>query len=141
MMLRINGDTYNFSKIQLIFEAIKRNYITLFPLYDLKNSFVIYLIPIILIIFEAIFIDKRTIKKQWKSAILFIIAIIPYIRYAILSNHSFWHSIFTFRTQKITIMAVILGIYYSIDKEIMKKIKIGIIKHGKRTNNINSSSK
>lgn len=142
MMLRVNGDTYNFSKIQLIFEAIKRNYITLFPLYDLKNCFVIYFIPIFLVIFEAIFINKKEIKKQWKSAILFIIAIIPYIRYAVLSNHSFWHSIFTFRTQIITIMAVILGIYYSVDKEIMKKeIKIGKIKHGKRINNTNSSIK
>ena len=142
LFLRVNGETYNFSKLQLIFESLKRNYITLFPLYDFKDSIIIYLIPIFLIIFEAIFINKKEIKKQWKSAILFIIAIIPYIRYAVLSNHSFWHSIFTFRTQIITIMAVILGIYYSVDKNIMEKeIKIGKLKHGKRTNNIDSNTK
>lgn len=142
LFLRVNGDTYNFSKLQLTFEAVKRNYSTLFPLYDFRSCIVIYLIPIFLIIFEMIFINKREIKKQWKSAILFIIAIIPYIRYAALSNHSFWHSIFTFRTQIITIMAIILAIYYSVDKEIMKKeIKIGKIKHGKRINNTNSSTK
>ena len=130
--LRITGGGKKGSEILAMIRAknIKKNAI----LKNINNIFIFELIdkyklqPIIAIafvVFMIVFIRKKEIKKLWFSGLLLVIATAPYIRYAILASHSYTHSLFTFRSQIITIIAVILAVYYSIDREIAKKsIKI-----------------
>ena len=44
------------------------------------------------------------------SRLLLLIALAPYARYLILLNHSIWHYFFTYRSQVITVFAVLLSI-------------------------------
>ena len=135
---RLNGELTYISKYELPFKAMVRNLFTLYPLNIQKNVKKLIIIPIAILVFELIFIKKKNIKKElWFSFILVLIALVPYLRYGILANHSYRHYFFTFRSQIITIMCLTIAIIYSIDKEILKKeIKIKGRKNG--TNNINT---
>lgn len=54
----------------------------------------------------------RKEKVQFeKSGILMVIALLPYIRFLALSNHSFIHYFFTYRAQMVTVMVVLYMIY------------------------------
>lgn len=119
---RINGT--EFVSQNYILETIPRNFKMLFPIKFLLAEGYFYFIIGILIIFEIIFIRKKEIKKLWFSFILLLISLLPYIRYLVLANHSYLHSFFTFRSQIITIMAIILAITYSLDEKILN-YKIG----------------
>ena len=118
-MIRVNGQVLDYSIQYIIFTGILRNIKTIYPFFLYKN-----LPTIICTLIGIISITALTIKKDKKSIINLLIyltiAIMPYIRYAILANHSFRHCFFTFREQLITIMALIIGIYISIDKERLK---------------------
>ncbi len=120
---RIDGQVLGKNE-KLFWEAIKRNLTTLY-LFDSERNLSKGLI--ILLIVEIILIRKKDMKKLWLSSILLMIGIIPYIRYSILANHSYMHSFFTFRSQMVTIIALILAMIYSIDfnfwKEQTLKIK------------------
>lgn len=133
MLYRINGYSEIIENLRL--KAISKNVLTLYPLEGKKIDEKFIIIPIIILIFEMIFIRKKEIKKLWISGLLLIIASIPYIRYWILAEHSYAHYFFTFRSQIITIMAIILAMIYSWDiKFIKKRKKDGI-------NNIDAMSK
>ncbi|MCI8637393.1 MAG: hypothetical protein HFJ36_06165 [Clostridia bacterium] len=127
MKYRINGTGHEQTRTllkhipNLPLKAIKININTLFAFDILKKYDLNKVLPVCLIIAEIVFIRKKEIKKLWFSGLLLIIAIIPYIRYAVLSSHSFTHNYFTFRSQIVTIMAIILAIVYSVDKNILKK--------------------
>lgn len=138
MLLRI-GVKEN-DVISLYKEVIPNNLFALFPFSFLKNR--MWMIFIILASF-AIFIIFRKKGKVKELIPFFIIAILPYIRYLVLLNHSYFHFFFTFREQIPTIMSVVLIYAYGMDKNIMfKKIykKNKGEKCGKRINNINSST-
>lgn len=101
--------------------VIKENLLALFPLNIVKNKEILWLIPISIFILEISLIQKKEWKKLWFSGLLLILAIIPYIRYEIVTNHSYTHCFFTFRAQMVTIMAIVLSIVYSIDKDVAKQ--------------------
>ena len=69
----------------------------------------------------AIFIDWKNIKKKWFAGVLMLIAITPYVRYLVLANHSYRHSMFTFRTQIITVIAVIGAILETLNYRLLFK--------------------
>ena len=54
------------------------------------------------------YVYKRKNINKCNIYIYLILAIIPYIRYIVLHNHSYVHSFFTYRAQMATIMAVVL---------------------------------
>ncbi len=54
------------------------------------------------------YVYKRKNINKRNIYIYLILAIIPYIRYIVLHNHSYVHSFFTYRAQMATIMAVVL---------------------------------
>lgn len=123
-MRRINGQ----EEIQGIitgFDTIKRNFMTLFPVkYLIENH---YIIPILVCIIGStiVLIRKKNLKELWFSGLLLLIALVPYIRYIVIRNHSYVHYFFVFRTQIIAIIAIVLAIVYSYDKELFRhKIKI-----------------
>lgn len=141
-ILRVNGSVWGTTKANLPFKAIIKNIFTLFPLNVEKKKIKWIIIPIVLGIIEIIFIRKKNFKKLWISGLLVVIATVPYIRYYILANHSYRHYFFTFRSQIITIMALILAMVYSMDKDIlMKEIKFSRKRKNNGTNNINTSTK
>lgn len=131
---RINGEIYAVSIKNMPWKAIERNLFTLYPLNTQKNIKKLLIIPICIFIFEVIFIRKRDLKKLWLSGLLLLISIIPYVRYAVLANHSYLHYFFTFRSQIVTVMAITLAIIYSIDVEFWRNKINGI-------NNTNPSIK
>lgn len=54
----------------------------------------------------------RKEKSQFaKGGVLIVVAIIPYIRFLALSNHSFIHYFFTYRAQMVTVMVILYLIY------------------------------
>lgn len=137
---RINGKVRGVKDNKLWWEAIKRNVLALYPLNLQKNVSKLIIIPISIAVLEMVLIKKRKHKELWLSGTIILIGLLPYIRYIVLRNHSYNHYFFTFRSQIITIMAIILAIIYSIDIEYWKE-KIRNRRRNNGTNNINSSIK
>lgn len=117
---RINGGIRDFSKNYILLNGILRNVKALYPFYLIYEKTTIVCI-ILGIVIPTVLMIKKDKKSLLNFFIFILIAITPYIRYLILSNHSFLHYMFTFRDQLITIMALIVGITLSIDKEKLKK--------------------
>lgn len=121
---RINGSIAGIKANELWLYAIKRNILTLYPLNLQKEVNKLFVIPIVIGIIEMLIIRKKDLKKLWLSGSILLIGILPYIRYCLLPNHSYTHFFFTFRSQIVTIMAIMLAMIYSIDMEFWKeKIK------------------
>lgn len=120
-LLRVNGLQGLDSAKKMYVGAITQNWHTLYPINSVKRTSSLWLIIAIFVVFFAIIIDWKKIKNNKSSLILLVIAIMPYIRYLVLANHSYRHSFFTFRSQIITIMAVT---YFILDNSRLKdKIK------------------
>ena len=117
---RINGQLYIKNDKNIIIEAILANLKTLFPIKILLKNNMLYWILGGIVVIELIFIRKKDLKKMWFSLLMIFIAATPYLRYTILSNHSYEHDFFTFRIQLISIISIILAMYYSWNKEFMK---------------------
>lgn len=99
--------------------VILRNIHCLFPIcfFDYKNA-IIFISAFILISF--LFITRKDEDKKL-SLILFALGIVPYIRYLIIKGHSLNHYFFTYRAQFATILAIIIGSYYMIDKKLLRR--------------------
>lgn len=141
-LVRVNG-TYEFENISEIYkEAIPKNIFSLFPFNLIKDKLLLVYFFVIAVI--AFLILKKN-KKELKNIIPFLlIAVIPYVRYLVLANHSYRHYFFTFREQFSTIICIILIFVYGIDKNKFKKqIKLNKKdrKKDERINNINTSTK
>ncbi len=118
--MRINGETEHISLFTQTIGAVIRNASCLFPFSFIQNhSFVV-----ILVITGSIAIFYYLFKKEKDSALptaLFLIAIIPYIRFLLISNHSYLHYFFTYRAQLASIFAIGLGFIHGIDYNLLKK--------------------
>lgn len=124
-MLRVNGLQGLESKSKMYFEAIFKNFQTLYPINIIKRESDLLKIIIACLIIILALIDWKNIKKMWFPALLLVIAIIPYCRYLILANHSFRHCFFTFRSQMISIIAIIWAISECLNYDlIFKEIKL-----------------
>ncbi|MGN1270088.1 MAG: hypothetical protein ACI4UU_04390 [Clostridia bacterium] len=122
MFIRINGDIQNVSTLNMYLGAITKNIYALFPINIVKRKWE-FVIPIIVIIILLVYlIDKKKIKRNWYIKVLVVISIIPYLRYILLSNHSYKHYFFTFRAQMVTIIGILCIILELIDKQKIKKI-------------------
>jgi len=103
---------------------IFRNFVNL-NLFDNAKTFgdlALRIFIVSAVVFSLLYLYKKknAFKKELYS-LLFIIMLIPYIRYAALNNHSFVHSFFTFRAQLVTIMLGLYMVLESIDKTAFKK--------------------
>lgn len=140
-MKRVNGEENGITKQVLLLNAIPKNLFALYPFNMQKDKLKLIIVPIVLLITEIIIIRKKDIKKLWISLLLILIAVIPYARYLLLSNHSYWHYFFTFRIQIITIMGLILAMIYSCDWNIIKTKFEKKRKKKDGVNNINTCTK
>lgn len=121
-IFRINGSYFGKKEnmLTIISEALKKNFLTIYPFFFVKEPLVWWIIGISIVIIISV-LAKRD-KEEWKKAgIVLALGVIPYIRYIVLASHSRSHYIFTFRAQLATIISVIIAIYIIIDKKRMKK--------------------
>lgn len=105
-MHRVNGFQGFITVERMYKEVIFKNLHTLYPINSIKRKIELAYIAIAIGIYILIFTDWKNIKKMWFSGLLLIIALMPYLRYLVLANHSYFHHIFTFRSQMITIIAL-----------------------------------
>ena len=104
--------------------AVFRNIALLFPLNFGKTYG-----EVILIFFGVVFLmlcvwflyRKNKVEDGWLLKLLMLIGVIPYIRYIVLSNHSYLHYFFTYRAQLVTITILFYVIFTSIDKKLIYK--------------------
>ena len=139
LLLRLGAKETNV--LELYKWVIPRNLYALFPITLLKNKIWLIMVPLFALPTFIMFRKKKKIKELIP---FFIIAILPYIRYLLLINHSYCHYFFMFREQFPTIMSLVLIFVYGMDRnKIFKKRNIlnKGEKHEKRINNINSSTK
>lgn len=125
-MQRVNGTIGSWSNFEIMLMAIRNNFYNLVPIYNIaeksKYLILIIIIPILSIILT---MDGKDNRKMSYLLLMAIIALIPYARYAILSNHSFLHSFFTFRCQLSTIMCIILVFVNCMDiNKMFKEVKL-----------------
>lgn len=99
--------------------VIYNNFHALYPINIIKNKKHLVALFALLITAYLVFFDIKNIKKMWFPLILIIIAMIPYLRYFILLNHSYKHYFFTFRAQLPSVMATIIVIANTVDKNKM----------------------
>lgn len=111
---RANGsEEYPATKIGSILENIKYLYNTVLLLFGI-------IIGIIWIV--ALVKKKKKIKDMKIIFLLIIIALYPYIWYAIVAGHSTIHAFFTYRIQAISIFAILCAMIECIDLQRIKKL-------------------
>ena len=85
----------------------------------------VLLITIVLFLVLGVFwyMGRQEKCRYEKAGILILLAFIPYLRFLVLSNHSFIHYFFTYRAQMITVMVVLFLIYETTFLSIKKQRK------------------
>ena len=121
LKLRINGVEGSISLKRMYSEVISKNFFTLYPLCNMKGRKKHFRILIVLILTFIALIDWKNIKKKKYSLLMLMIAIIPYIRFLALVNHSYKHYFFTYRSQIITVIAVSMILVDSLNYDIWFK--------------------
>lgn len=119
---RTGGEVVPGGLVTQIFGALVRNLKCLFPFSLLKDSVGMVTVVLLLILIGMVF---YLIKKQknMPSVVfaLWLIGCIPYVRYVILSNHSFIHYFFTYRAQFSSVFCLLLIFWLGTDTEFLKK--------------------
>lgn len=130
--VRISGEAANLSFWNQAIGSLIRNMICLFPFSLLKeNAFgAIMLTTSLIAIFYYLFKKQ---KDTTLSTVLLLIALIPYFRFILISNHSYLHYFFTYRAQLASIFAVGLAILYGIDYTLLKKEWSKLCRHTKKS--------
>lgn len=125
-MLRINGLQGLESKKTMYIGALYNNWHDLYPINIIKRDSTLIKYTILFFVILLTLTDWKNIKKKWFAGLLVLIAIVPYFRYLVLSNHSYRHAFFTFREQVISCIAIIAAILEILNyKLLFKEIKWG----------------
>ncbi len=128
---RISGSVSDMNLYELCISALLRNLMCIFPFSLIsKNGFLYVLLSLSFILIFYYFF-KRSSAKCAINKLLLLPALLPYIRFIVLSNHSYLHYFFTYRAQLISIFCLCLMLYYGIDTDYIKK-KIKNRRHSKR---------
>lgn len=113
---RINGTTENVTGLAVGFSAIIRNIACLFPFSYIKKNGALLFMLLFIIVLCIYYIFKKT-KDCHLSTLLLLLGLIPYLRFVILSNHSYIHFFFTYRAQLSSILCIGLALMYGIDQK------------------------
>lgn len=128
---RILGNVSDMNLYELCISALLRNLMCIFPFSLIsKNGFLYVLLSLSLILIFYYFF-KRSSEKCTINKLLLLPALLPYIRFIVLSNHSYLHYFFTYRAQLISIFCLCLIMYYGIDTDYIRK-KIKNRRHNKK---------
>jgi len=144
-MTRINWNSKKIITVNTYFETLMKNITKIYPLNKvLSNKRIIAafaLVAEIVVLLKIISIvvlknkKEKTSKEGYIKVTLLLIALIPYLRYSVLLNHSYCHSFFTFRAQLPSLIAISFIIIYSIDKKIRQNIVLKLNKIVKNEKN------
>ena len=113
--IRIGGNISSLTLFERIIGALQGNLSCLFPFSFIDNRGYAYVILCFVLLLIVYYLFKYTKTPCTFSNIMFVIALIPYLRYIILSSHSYIHYFFTYRAQFTTIMCVSLALIYGIN--------------------------
>ena len=108
---------------QQLLGAVFRNIALLFPMQFAKTYGQVFLLFVGIWFFISclwIFYGGK-IKSKWFLKLLLLIVLIPYVRYIMLSNHSYLHYFFTYRAQLVSVMAVSYYFLFCLDKKLIFK--------------------
>ena len=116
---RFGGSFSEMSVIEQIFAAPFTNISTMFGANE-RGELLNGIIGAVLLILAAVLILYLSRKK--KAALGFVVTVlilgaIPYLRYGVLSNHSYLHDFFTYRAQAAAVLALITGAIAGLQKE------------------------
>ncbi len=116
------GTVLDLSFLEQIRNSIILNLREIFPFSITKTAMgmLLMVLAVLALLFSIWFLYRKP-KIEPISKILILIALIPYIRYMVMSNHSYLHCWFTFRAQISSIMAVLLALTVNLDKNLLIK--------------------
>ncbi|MGN0642603.1 MAG: hypothetical protein ACI4JJ_05600 [Huintestinicola sp.] len=77
----------------------------------------------------ALYLSRHNPKAREYMLVAFILGAVPYLRYAVLNNHSYLHDFFTYRAQAASVLALLTAIYAARQKPEKAKKKRG--SHGR----------
>lgn len=121
--IRISGQVNHLEKAEMWIQAVKRNFDLLNPFFFIRKKYLLYIwIPIIWLI--SIVINLYQGKKRSYLLAVNLLAVLPYMRYVVLQNHSCYHFIFTFRLQLVTIVIFVLQVVQMVQVR-KKRVKNG----------------
>lgn len=125
---RINGATENVTGLVSGFSAIIRNIACLFPFSYIKKKGALLFMLLCIIVLCIYYIFKKT-KDCHLSTLLLFLGLIPYLRFVMISNHSYIHFFFTYRAQLSSILCIGLALMYGIDQKHITNAAKYIKKH------------
>ncbi len=130
---RFGGSFSEMSTIEQIFAAPFTNISTMFGAAERGELFNGILGAVILLSAAALILY---LSRKKKAALGFIITVlilgaIPYLRYGVLSNHSYLHDFFTYRAQAAAVLALVTGAIAGLQKEKVKEKEKRGAKSGK----------
>ena len=112
---RLAGD-YGIDSAHPVAGAIARNISCLFPLGYGAWSVAVFIAMIIAAAYVG-FVYHRGSADMKTILVMTAIALVPYVRYIVLHNHSYLHCFFTYRAQAATVAAIVLIIAYITEKD------------------------
>ena len=119
---RTGGKALSGGLISQIIGALLRNIRCLFPFSLLKDPEGMIVATITVILTGMIFyLLKRRTHMPPAVPVLALAALIPYVRYCILSNHSFLHYFFTYRAQFVSVFCIYMMFLLGMDYDFLKK--------------------
>ena len=124
-LLRINGLQGVASYNKLYWGAIRNNWITIYPINIIKEEGILIAISGVLLLTFIVLVDWKKVKEDKFYIVLLIIALMPYLRYLVLANHSYRHCFFTFRDQIISIICIGIVLINCFNKRLwLKKVEL-----------------
>ncbi|MGN0578416.1 MAG: hypothetical protein ACI4J4_07340 [Ruminiclostridium sp.] len=120
---RFGGSFSEMSVIEQIFAAPFANISTMFGANE-RGELLNGIIGAVILLSAAVLILYLSRKKKAASGFIITVLIlgaIPYLRYSVLSNHSYLHEFFTYRAQAAAVLALITGTIAGLQKEKVKE--------------------
>ncbi len=113
--VRISGETEELSFFEQFFLAPLANISTLFGGEERIDTgrLILGLIVTFLIAAGIYIIYRREIPNRTVTAVCIIIGLIPYLRFMLLSNHSYLHEFFTYRAQAVSMLALWTAVWFN----------------------------
>lgn len=119
--IRMYGEADNLSKLSQIFGAIIRNLSCILPFNHIAENGYVFCIIFYIVLLMIYYLVRNDNGSCILPRLLILPAIVPYIRYIVMSNHSYIHYFFTFRAQMATIFCIALIFYYGVDRKLLQK--------------------
>lgn len=74
---------------------------------------------VVFCLWGAVFYLFRGEKNREMFHLMLLLGAVPYVRYMVLSNHSYLHEFFTYRAQAATILAMFAALWFQLDKKLL----------------------